>query len=73
MLEESKDSSRKVVAILYALLLVLGITIYIGWGMLYNSWNILDIDHIAIYSIFIVLAGLGAVGFYLYGSNLEIK
>jgi hypothetical protein len=73
MLEESKDSSRKIVALIYGILLVVGLTIYIAWGMMYDSWNILDIDHIAIYSIFVVLAGLGAVGFYLYGSNLEIK
>jgi hypothetical protein len=73
MPEETRDSSRKVTTLFYALTLVAGLTLYVAWGLLYDSWNLLDIDHIAIYSIFMVLAGLGAVGFYLYGSDLEIK
>ena len=73
MTEESKDSSRRITTLFYLLVLAGGLTLYIAWGMLYNSWNIMDIDHIAIYSFFMVMVGTGLVGVYLYGGRLEIK
>ncbi|MFH0816446.1 MAG: hypothetical protein V1934_06495 [Methanobacteriota archaeon] len=73
MIEESKDSSRRLTALFYGLVLVGGITLYAAWGMLYGAWNIFDIDNIAIYSFFMVMVGTGLVGVYLYGGKLEIK
>jgi len=73
MIEEPKDSSRRLITLFYGLVLVGGLTLYIGWGMIYGSWNILDINNIAIYSLFMVMVGTGLAGVYLYGGRLEIK
>jgi hypothetical protein len=73
MIEESKDSSRRITTLFYALVLVGGATLYIAWGMLYGSWNIFDINNIAIYSFFMVMVGTGLAGVYIYGGGLDIK
>ena len=47
--------------IFYALLLMMGVGLYIGWGILYNVW--LDLG---VYSLSIILIGFGLTGFLLY-------
>jgi hypothetical protein len=73
MPEETKDSSRTAIALFYAAILAGALTLYIAWGMMYGAWNLLSIDNIAIYSIFIVMAGAGIAGILLYGGKHEIK
>ncbi len=50
----------------YTLLLVLGIVIYVAWGLMYDSWNILDRTNLGIYAVTVVLVGFGVMGIMLY-------
>ena len=50
----------------YALLFVAGIIFYLIWGLAYGAWNLLDIDFIGAYAVFVVLIGFGIVGMLLY-------
>jgi hypothetical protein len=53
----------------YAFVFTLGIVMYVAWGVLYNSWNILEPRNLGVYSIVVVLLGFGVVGMLLYGSG----
>ncbi|MEM4728616.1 MAG: hypothetical protein QXH42_02495 [Thermoplasmata archaeon] len=46
---------------LYLALMLLGILLYIIWGSLHNAF--LDIG---LYSVVILMVGIGAAGYYLY-------
>jgi ABC-type dipeptide/oligopeptide/nickel transport system permease component len=48
----------------YSLMLLAGITLWLGWGILYNNW----FDP-GVYSISIVLLGFGFLGVLLYGKK----
>ena len=56
----------KVMVGFYAALLALGLAIYIGWGLMYGSWNIFDRSNIGVYSSTVLLCGFGVVGIILY-------
>ncbi len=64
--EEEKRFPKKSLAAIYAGIAGLGIAIYIGWGIMYNSWNIFDWTNAGIYSTTVVLVGIGVVGAVLY-------
>ena len=72
MTDENEGTPRKLIALFYLIVLAGGIALYVAWGMMYNSWNILEITHIAIYSFFIVMVGAGTAGLLLYGRKQEI-
>jgi hypothetical protein len=73
MNEETKDSSRRITALFYALVLAGGVTLYLTWGIIFGSWNLFVVEHIALYSLVIVMVGMGAIGLVLYGGKHEIK
>ena len=50
----------------YGLILALGLAIYIGWGLMYGSWNIFDRSNLGIYATTVLLCGFGLVGMILY-------
>ena len=50
----------------YSILLVLGLIIYISWGLMYGSWNILARENLGIYAVTVILCGFGFVGILLY-------
>jgi len=72
MADEKEGASRKVVTAIYLLLLAGGLSLYIIWGLRYGSWNIFDINNIAIYAFFFTMVGGGATGMLLYGRKQEI-
>ena len=47
--------------IFYTILFMLGVGLYVGWGILFNVW--LDLG---VYSISILLIGFGLTGMLLY-------
>jgi hypothetical protein len=61
-----KEIPAKVVMTFYGALLALGLSIYIGWGLMYGSWNIFDRSNLGIYSSTVLLCGFGLVGIVLY-------
>ena len=51
--------------IFYTILFMLGIALYIGWGIIYNVWF-----DVGVYALTVLLVGFGLVGMLLY-SYLE--
>ena len=47
--------------IFYTILFMLGVGLYLGWGILFNVW--LDLG---VYAVSIILIGFGLVGMLLY-------
>jgi hypothetical protein len=60
MAEDSKMPAI-VPRIFYTILFMLGVGLYIGWGIMFNVW--LDLG---VYAISIILIGFGLVGMLLY-------
>jgi len=38
---------------------------YVGWGILYNSWNIFTPEHMGVYVIVVTLLAFGILGLLL--------
>ena len=51
--------------IFYTILFVLGVVLFVGWGLMYGVW--LDVG---LYAICAVIIGFGITGMYLY-SQIE--
>ena len=56
---------KKTVTIFSLLLIVAAVLLYWVWGVSYGSWNIFAAENMGVYSIFIVLLGLGVFGMLL--------
>ncbi|HQN75211.1 MAG TPA: hypothetical protein PLR51_04040, partial [Methanomassiliicoccales archaeon] len=56
---------KRTVAIFSLLLLVAAVLFYWVWGVSYGSWNIFAAENMGVYSIFIILLGLGVFGLLL--------
>ena len=56
---------KRTVAIFSLLLLVAAVLFYWVWGVSYGSWNIFAAENMGVYSIFIMLLGLGVFGMLL--------
>ena len=52
--------------VFYSLLLALGLSIYLAWGIMFGSWNLFDRANLGIYAVTVVLCGFGIVGILLY-------
>lgn len=56
---------KKAVTIFSLLLVVAAVLFYWAWGVSYGSWNIFTGTNMGVYSIFIILLGLGVFGLLL--------
>ncbi|MBI0582021.1 MAG: hypothetical protein JET69_03295 [Methanomassiliicoccales archaeon] len=56
---------KKAVTIFSLLLVVAAVLFYWVWGVSYGSWNIFAGTNMGVYSIFIILLGLGVFGLLL--------
>jgi len=65
-MEEEPALPRKVAMAFYIFLLILGIMMYVGWGIYYGSWNILAAENIGVYAIVVIMVGFGIAGILLY-------
>ena len=61
MPEEEVKIPAGVSRIFYTILFMLGVGLYLGWGILFNVW--LDVG---VYSLSILLIGFGLTGMLLY-------
>lgn len=64
--EEARAFPRKVAIAFYAFLIVLGIIMYVGWGMFFGTWDLLAPENVGVYSIVVILIGFGITGVLLY-------
>ena len=64
--EKTEIFPKKVAVVFYAFLIVLGIFMYIGWGIYFGTWNLLAPESVGVYSIVIILIGFGIAGLLLY-------
>ncbi|HNU35050.1 MAG TPA: hypothetical protein PKJ15_00485 [Methanomassiliicoccales archaeon] len=53
---------KKALSIFSLLLIVAAVLLYWVWGISYGSWNIFAAENMGVYSLFIVLLGLGVLG-----------
>lgn len=47
---------------LSALFIIIGVAIYLFWGLYFGAWNPFDADYIGVYSLMVVFIGLGVMG-----------
>jgi hypothetical protein len=64
--EKAKTFPKKIAVAFYAFLVVLGILMYVGWGMFFGTWDLLAPENVGVYSIVIILLGFGITGVLLY-------
>lgn len=64
--EKAETFPKKVAIAFYAFLIVLGILMYVGWGLYFGTWDLLAPENIGVYSIVIILLGFGITGVLLY-------
>lgn len=64
--EKAEIFPKKVAVTFYAFLIVLGILMYVGWGIYYGTWNLLEPESVGVYSIVVILLGFGITGILLY-------
>ncbi|MEK6852110.1 MAG: hypothetical protein AABY30_06195 [Candidatus Thermoplasmatota archaeon] len=57
---------RKIAAGFYFFLILLGLLFYVGWSLLYNTWDISRPENVGVYALTIVLLGFGITGYLLY-------
>ena len=57
---------RKVAAAFYFFLILLGLLFYVGWSLLYNTWDISRPENVGVYALTILLLGFGITGYLLY-------
>jgi len=63
---EESPFPRKVAFAFYALLLIFGITFYLGWSVYFGTWNLFTNENIGVYAVTIILVLFGATGMLLY-------
>ncbi len=68
---KADDVPRLAAKWLYFLMIFAGIGLYLVWGVLYNSWNILTVENSGIYALTVLLVGFGIVGYLLYSKPQE--
>jgi hypothetical protein len=75
MPEDTKQEHvpKKIMLAFYSALLALGIFIYLGWGLMFGSWNIFARENLGIYSVCVLLVGFGIVGILLYSVGMKDK
>lgn len=56
---------KKALTIFSLLLVVAAVMLYWVWGVSYGSWNIFAADNMGIYSLFVIMVGLGVFGLLL--------
>lgn len=62
---EGSDFPRKAKLAISVLLIIAGFAMYWAWGLIYDSWNILEKEFIGVYSIVVVLIIFGVLGLLL--------
>jgi predicted Co/Zn/Cd cation transporter (cation efflux family) len=62
---EGSDFPRKAKLAISVLLIIAGFAMYWAWGLIYDSWNILEKEFIGVYSIVVVLIVFGVLGLLL--------
>ena len=55
----------------YTLLLAMGVIVYVAWGLMYGSWNLVERTNLGIYAVTIILVGFGVVGIILYSNGAK--
>ena len=56
---------RKLLTWISAFILAMGLIIYIGWGIVYGTWNILDTSGFGIYAVTVIMVLFGILGIIL--------
>lgn len=56
---------KKALSIFSLLLIVAAVLFYWVWGISFGSWNLFSGENMGVYSIFIILLGLGIFGLLL--------
>jgi MFS-type transporter involved in bile tolerance (Atg22 family) len=56
----------KKIKVAFSLLMIIGaISFYLGWGLIYNAWNIFEPTNMGVYAIFVVMMAFGILGLML--------
>ncbi len=64
--QENEQMPKRYLLFFYAILLTLGVALYIAWGLMYGAWNIFERTNLGIYALTVLLVGFGITGIVLY-------
>lgn len=56
---------RKVKTALSLLLIIGGLCMYVGWGIIYGSWDIFKPENMGVYTIVVTMLAFGLLGLLL--------
>lgn len=62
-------SAKTAIFYAYGLLLTFGVALYVAWGIMYNSWNLLVAENMGIYAVVVVMVVFGLAGMLLYSGD----
>ena len=63
---EGEEFGRKAAFVFSVALLALGILVYWGWALMYDTWYPFDRGNIGIYTIYMPLIAFGTIGILLF-------
>ena len=68
---EHEKTQRTILVWISLLILALGLTFYLAWGLLYNSWNIFARENLGVYAVTVVMVGFGILGLLINNKKLK--
>ena len=67
---QTEDSPMRKLAFMASVaLLISGIIYYVVWSLVFNTWDLTNVDHLGVYAVTIVLCGFGVTGILLYSKK----
>ncbi|MDH4122992.1 MAG: hypothetical protein OEV21_02755 [Thermoplasmata archaeon] len=60
--QEESETHRKIWFAASVFLIVLGIVFYWTWGVMFNTWNIFEVESLGAYVITVLLLSFGIIG-----------
>lgn len=60
------DLGRRVKLLVSALMLVIGVSFYWGYGLAYGEWNVFAAGNDGVYSVVVFFVGIGILGMLLF-------
>lgn len=60
--QETVEGARKLWFWISIFLIILGIGFYWGWGLMFGTWNLFDVENLGAYVITMLLLFFGIIG-----------
>jgi len=69
--QEISETQRKLLFFFSVVMIIAGIGFYWIWGIMFNTWNLFETEHLGAYTITVLLLCFGIVGALLTRKKRE--